>query len=182
MNTTTTIGIIFLVLTPFIIFFIRWYQQKPKLTSNVHGESSSKKTKVKPKTFFNWVAAVSGSVLFIVGVGMIILEIKGCVHRIAQPTPPPPTNVWQLPYKITPCKIFITKTTELETDGGEPVYVLPYGWPREKAILYSGKGDLILKNKSIEQTINFGDWEFWSSKDPNKPVTIKISERSSRPQ
>ena len=96
-----------------------------------------------------------------------------------RPTPTPaggpptaqqaPPVVRQLPDQTAPCKMTIAEIRDLYTDG-EPVFMLPPGWPRSKAIRYSGKGHLIVQGGNIRS----GEWEFWSANDPKKVVLIRV--------
>jgi hypothetical protein len=79
--------------------------------------------------------------------------------------------VQQLPDEFTPCKFYIKGIKDLYTDA-EPIYALPPDWPREKAIYYSGKGHVVVKDGG--NTIKEGYWEFWSAQDPKKKVLIRI--------
>jgi len=80
----------------------------------------------------------------------------------------PVQTVVQLPDRTTPCTIDIKKVQDIYTDG-EAVYMLPPGWPRDKAILYSGKGHLVVEGGNIHA----GTWEFWSA-DPARVALIRI--------
>lgn len=77
--------------------------------------------------------------------------------------------VLQMPDRTTPCVIKIKEIHDLYTDG-EPIYALPPGWPREKAVLYSGHGHMTLEGGNIHE----GDWEFWSADNPKKSVLIRV--------
>jgi hypothetical protein len=86
------------------------------------------------------------------------------------PAPPPANTVQQLPDCYTPCTMEIAEIRDLYTDG-EPVFMLPPGWPESRAIRYSGRGHLVLKGG----TIRTGEWEFWSATNPNRTdVLIRV--------
>lgn len=86
------------------------------------------------------------------------------------PLPPAPRvrQVVQMPDCTTPCTMDITEIRDIYTDS-EPVFMLPPGWSRSKAIQYSGKGHLIVEGGDIHS----GRWEFWSV-DPKKVVLIRV--------
>ncbi len=92
------------------------------------------------------------------------------VKAIEAATTAPVQSVVQLPDRATPCTMDIRKVRDIYTDG-EAVYMLPPGWSRERAILYPGKGHLVIEGGNIHA----GKWEFWSE-DPKKVVLIRIFE------
>lgn len=94
----------------------------------------------------------------------------------SSPTPTAPKaavpaakQVLQLPDCKTPCTMKIAEVRDIYTDG-EPVYMLPPGWPEEKAIRYSGKGHIVIQGGNIRS----GRWEFWSADDPSKVVLVRV--------
>ena len=90
---------------------------------------------------------------------------------VGTPPPPPPgfaPVVRQFADCTTPCTMDIVEIRDIYTDG-DPVYMLPPGWSRPKAILYSGKGHLIVQGGDIHS----GHWEFWSA-DPKRVVLVRV--------
>jgi len=90
-------------------------------------------------------------------------------HPPAPPTQPAAPVVRQLPDCTTPCTMGIAEIRDIYTDG-EPVFMLPPGWSREKAIRYSGKGHIVVEGGNI----HIGKWQFWSADDPTKVVLIRV--------
>lgn len=132
-----------------------------------------------------WVALIVILVALAIG-GFFFLAKSFSSKEEKKETPAPPAKtethatlqtvkpvqeLVQLPDCPTPCTIEIKKIHDLYTDG-EPVYVLPPGWPEKDKILYSGHGHLVLSGGNIHS----GQWKFWST-DPSKVVAIRAFEK-----
>jgi len=127
---------------------------------------------------------IFGVVSIIVIVIAMIVWVKGCkqkseakeraiaaakAYALAHPPPAAVRQVVQMPDRYTPCTFGIPRIRDLYTDG-EPIWMLPVGWPESEKIYYSGKGHLKVTGGNIPG----GEWKFWSANDPNKVVLIRI--------
>jgi hypothetical protein len=99
----------------------------------------------------------------------VAAQTAAATHPPAAPTQPAAPVVRQLPDCTTPCTMGIAEIRDIYTDG-EPVFMLPPGWSREKAIRYSGKGHIVVEGGNI----HIGKWQFWSADDPTKVVLIRV--------
>ncbi len=82
-------------------------------------------------------------------------------------------SLGQFDDRYTPATLVATSITDVYTDG-EPIWVLPPGWPEKDAVYYSGKGRLNLTGGNIHAGTPENPWKFWSAVDREKSVLLRI--------